>query len=187
MSYSFQPLSDEELDAINIIPKGIYSFEVSKSTRKTSRAGNPMAELKHQNNGNCPKCLEVIFKYVDPYEPLVEWFMETQKLLPEAHCSEFGREEKRQMKMFSEKKSRAKWKESAHNWNAAIDVFRNCPGNIYDEDWFRGEFAKHIPEWLDWYGRIGSRFQELPHLEPKDWKALAENAVLRLVRPTKGT
>jgi hypothetical protein len=46
MSYSFQPLSDNELNAINLVEDGEYEFEVVKSTRKTSRAGNPMAELQ---------------------------------------------------------------------------------------------------------------------------------------------
>lgn len=46
MSYNFNPLNDEELDAINLVPKGNYDFTVVKSTRKTSKNGNPMAELQ---------------------------------------------------------------------------------------------------------------------------------------------
>lgn len=46
MSYNFKPMSDEELDAINLVPDGIYNFEVVKSTRKVSKSGNPMAELQ---------------------------------------------------------------------------------------------------------------------------------------------
>ncbi len=45
MSYNFQPFSDEELNAPDLIPIGIYDFEVVKSTRKVSKSGNPMAEL----------------------------------------------------------------------------------------------------------------------------------------------
>lgn len=45
MSYSFNPMSDEELDAFDLIPEGVYNFEVIKSARKTSKSGNPMAEL----------------------------------------------------------------------------------------------------------------------------------------------
>lgn len=45
MSYSFQPMSEEELNSINLVDDGIYDFEVIKSTRKTSKSGNPMAEL----------------------------------------------------------------------------------------------------------------------------------------------
>lgn len=47
MSYSFNPLSEEELEAINLVPDGIYNFEVLKSTRKVSKSGNQMAELQH--------------------------------------------------------------------------------------------------------------------------------------------
>lgn len=43
--FTFQPMTDEEIDAINIIEEGKYSFEVLRSIRKTSQKGNPMAEL----------------------------------------------------------------------------------------------------------------------------------------------
>ena len=46
MSYSFNPLTEEELDAIDLIKEGVYNFEIVKSTRKVSKAGNAMAELQ---------------------------------------------------------------------------------------------------------------------------------------------
>jgi hypothetical protein len=46
MSYSFQPLTDEELDSYGLMESGIYNFEVNKATRKTSKNGNPMCELQ---------------------------------------------------------------------------------------------------------------------------------------------
>ncbi len=46
MSYDFTPLTDAELDAINLIEEGIYNFEVVKSERKTSKSGNPMAAIQ---------------------------------------------------------------------------------------------------------------------------------------------
>ena len=46
MTYSFNPMTDEELDAINLLPDGDYDFLVAKSTRKTSKSGNAMAELQ---------------------------------------------------------------------------------------------------------------------------------------------
>lgn len=46
MSYSFTPLSDDQLDAIDLVPEGIYNFEVVKSTHKTSKSNNAMAEIK---------------------------------------------------------------------------------------------------------------------------------------------
>ena len=46
MSFEFTPMSEKELDAMDIIPDGEYDFEVIKSQRKTSKAGNAMAELQ---------------------------------------------------------------------------------------------------------------------------------------------
>lgn len=43
MSFEFNPMSDEELDAL--LPDGEYSFEVISSSRKQSAKGNPMAVL----------------------------------------------------------------------------------------------------------------------------------------------
>lgn len=43
--YTFKPMSDEEIRAMNLIPKGQYVFEVYASTRKVSKSGNPMCEL----------------------------------------------------------------------------------------------------------------------------------------------
>lgn len=44
--YNFTPLTDEQLNAIDIVPDGVYDFQVIKSTRKDSKAGNPMAALQ---------------------------------------------------------------------------------------------------------------------------------------------
>jgi hypothetical protein len=46
MSYNFNPMTDEELEANNLIEDGEYDFEVVKSTRSTSSKGNPMAALQ---------------------------------------------------------------------------------------------------------------------------------------------
>jgi hypothetical protein len=43
--YNFTPMTDEQINSSNIIDAGIYDFEVIKSVRKASKAGNPMAEL----------------------------------------------------------------------------------------------------------------------------------------------
>lgn len=45
MSYNFTPMTEEEINAANLMEEGIYNFEVVKSSYKTSKAGNPMAEL----------------------------------------------------------------------------------------------------------------------------------------------
>lgn len=46
MSYTFQPMTEAELEAMSLVPEGIYDFEVLKSTRKISKSGNDMAELQ---------------------------------------------------------------------------------------------------------------------------------------------
>lgn len=46
MSYSFLPMTEEEINAPSLIDDGVYDFQVLKSTRKTSQKGNPMAELR---------------------------------------------------------------------------------------------------------------------------------------------
>lgn len=46
MSYNFKPLSDEELESINLLQDGTYNFQVNASTKKISKSGNPMAELQ---------------------------------------------------------------------------------------------------------------------------------------------
>jgi hypothetical protein len=45
MSYNFKPKTEEELGQFNLLPEGIYPFEVIKATRKKSKSGNDMAEL----------------------------------------------------------------------------------------------------------------------------------------------
>lgn len=45
MSYSFNPITEEELNRSELVDDGVYDFEVIKATKKLSRAGNPMAEL----------------------------------------------------------------------------------------------------------------------------------------------
>lgn len=43
--YKFPSMSDEELNAVDLVEDGIYDFEVIRSKPKMSHAGNPMAEL----------------------------------------------------------------------------------------------------------------------------------------------
>lgn len=46
MSYSITPMSEEELNAFDLIEEGIYDFEVLKAERKISKSGNHMAQLQ---------------------------------------------------------------------------------------------------------------------------------------------
>jgi len=45
MSYSFSPMTEEELNSFPMLEPGVYDFEVLKSTRKVSKSGNDMAEI----------------------------------------------------------------------------------------------------------------------------------------------
>lgn len=46
MSYNVNPMTEEELNAFDVIEEGIYDFEVLKAERQTSKSGNPMAKLQ---------------------------------------------------------------------------------------------------------------------------------------------
>jgi len=47
MSYNFDYMDEKELESVfQLIDPGVYNFEVLKSTRKTSKSGNPMAEIQ---------------------------------------------------------------------------------------------------------------------------------------------
>lgn len=44
--YTFTPMTESEIQASSLLEAGVYDFQVAKSTRKTSKSGNPMAELQ---------------------------------------------------------------------------------------------------------------------------------------------
>lgn len=46
--YTFNSMTEEQLDALSLVPPGNYDFEVLKATKKVSKTGNPMAELQVQ-------------------------------------------------------------------------------------------------------------------------------------------
>jgi hypothetical protein len=43
--YTFNPMTDEELENAGLLEPGVYDFEVAKASQKISKSGNPMAEL----------------------------------------------------------------------------------------------------------------------------------------------
>ncbi len=103
-----------------------------------------------------------------------------QAKCPEFHLSEAGRGQERQNQMFKEGKSRAKWLESAHNFNCAIDTFVMLPGveTLYPKQWYMETLRPEIPSFLAWLGE-STRFPELPHIEVREWrKLLFRNAAL---------
>ncbi len=139
--------------------------------------------LKHDNSGKCVKCLEIILRYPGFHEGLRNWFLDFQYMHPEAHISCAGRGKDDQEALFQRKASRAHYGESAHNYNAALDLFENTgkTSEIYETEWFHRILALALPDWVTWYGRPGSKFYELPHIEVAAWKELKEKGDLRLV------
>lgn len=143
-----------------------------------------MAQIKHQNNGLCPKCKEIFEAYPNFSQKLRGWFILLQSKHPEAHISCAGRGFLDQEAKKESGASRASYGQSAHNWNAAIDIFILLPNtDIYDEKWFDKILAPEIPFFINWYGAKGSVFYELPHLELREWRGLKIAGDLNLVEP----
>lgn len=139
--------------------------------------------MKHLDNGHCPRCVEIINRYKGFHQPMYQWFFDFQLKHPEAHVSEAGRGEIDQEAAFNRRASKARWMQSAHNYNCALDIFET--GNdrrlIYETNWFRTVLANNIPKWITWYGAPGAKFPELPHVELKGWRELAKKGSLWLV------
>lgn len=136
----------------------------------------------HLNNGNCGKCDEIFDKYPDFHEGLRSWFKRFQAAHPEAHISCAGRGKADQEAEFLAKRSRARFGQSSHNCNCAIDIFCIIAClSIYDRGWFNTVLEPEIPEFIEWYGRPNSVFPELPHCEVKEWKGLFAQDLVKLV------
>jgi hypothetical protein len=139
---------------------------------------------KHSNNGNCQRCLEIIDRYPDFNKDLKQWFKTLQKEHPEAHISCAGRGKQDQEEAVIRKASKAHFGQSAHNYNAALDFFElagKSSKDIYEREWFESVLAPEIPDWIEWYGKPGAKFPELPHVELKGWRQLASKGILKLV------
>jgi len=82
--------------------------------------------------------------------------------------------------------SRAHYGQSSHNFNCAIDFFRLVQtGATFDSPWYRdvlGPVVLADPN-LVWYGKPGSVFLEMPHVEKADWKALVSTGQAKPVEP----
>ena len=140
--------------------------------------------MKHENNGACQKCLEVINAYPGFHEPLKDWFIATQKALPEVHVSEAGRGKARQAACLKSGASKAKFGKSAHNYNCALDLFEmggDDIKNIYEKKWFIEKLAPTLKDSIEWYGKKGAPFFELPHIELKGWRDMVKAGTLKLV------
>ncbi len=139
--------------------------------------------LKHKNVENCDKCLSILDRYPGLSVDLRNWFLDFRKLANEAHVSCAGRGKADQTNAFNNHLSRSRWGESAHNYNAAIDIFEqtNDFKNIFEIKWFEETLKPLLPPWLQWFGAPDSPFYELPHIQIRDWKSLVKQGTLRLV------
>ena len=149
--------------------------------------------MSHINTGNCDKCEQILNTFPGFHAELKAWFKKTQQKVKDAHISCAGRGRSEQEAAFQSGASRAHYGESSHNFNCAIDVFRlTLTGASYDRPWFRDSIGTAVYSnnadparmvELKWYGMPGSKFLELPHIEVNDWKALAEQGLVKLVEP----
>lgn len=145
---------------------------------------------KHENNGDCKKCNEILDNYPGFYSPFRSWFKDLQKKNPETHCSDAGRGKLKQAEYKAVGRSKADYGQSSHNVNAGIDLFENAgdKSNIYEKKWFEEVVKPAVSKSkethgisLVWYGMPGSSFYELPHVEVQNWRELLAEGKLKLV------
>lgn len=143
--------------------------------------------MKHLNNGNCPQCELILNRYSGIYQPLYTWFKTLQKIYPSAHVSCAGRGQLDQEACFIRGASKARYGESAHNANAALDLFEldGDKANIYEKEWFNKVLVPNIPDWLRWFGVKNAKFYELPHVEVLNWRFMLSKGQLKLVEPIR--
>lgn len=141
--------------------------------------------LKHTNDGACLKCAEIFARYPGFDAQLQGWFQSFQRAHPEAHISCAGRGRELQESYKAAGASRAGYGDSAHNYNAAIDIFEQQGerANIFERAWFDRVLAPEVRKcaWLNWYGEPSADFPELPHVEIAGWRPLAKQNSLTLV------
>jgi hypothetical protein len=137
--------------------------------------------MSHVNDAHCEKCQEILNKYPNVEKVLRDWFEAFQLRHSEAHISCAGRGKKDQTDVFDRGVSRAQWGHSAHNYNCAIDIFVNYPGDIYNKAWYGRVLKPFLIDALEWYGELGSVFYELPHVQVKAWRDMKSQGLIRLV------
>jgi hypothetical protein len=137
--------------------------------------------MSHINNGDCPKCKEIFDKYPGFAMSLRSWFVMMQAKFQDLHISCAGRGHLEQEECFAKGASRARWGHSSHNLNAAIDMFFLVDGKYNVERHRYDMIASEIPDYVEWYGRPGASFPELPHYELKNWRELSAQGILKPV------
>jgi hypothetical protein len=120
------------------------------------------------------------------------WFMAAQSQDHRLHCSKANRGALEQDQLFERRATRARWKQSSHNFGAAIDTFFLVDGKAsWDiKLYFNlfGTIGEDIPEFIRWYGiKEGKNdFWELPHFELRHWRRMVTNMELKAVEDENG-
>jgi hypothetical protein len=139
--------------------------------------------MSHSNNaGACAGCESLFDKY-EVFEPSLRlWFDTLRDTHPDAHISCAGRGHVDQEAAFARGASKARYGQSAHNYNAAIDLWQMVNG-VYtlSQAWFDAVVAPALTSDLKWYGERGAVFYELPHVEIANWRERVAAGTLKLV------
>ena len=137
----------------------------------------------HKNTGRCEYCQKVFDRYPGFHPGLRAWFEGVQNTTPDAHISCAGRGRMDQEAAFHRRASKAHYGQSSHNFNSALDIFREAPTveEMYDAEWFSEFIQSALTQDLDWYGAPGAKFFELPHVEIRGWEALKGLGEITLV------
>lgn len=138
--------------------------------------------MSHDLSGNCQKCDSILDLYPGFHEELRTWFKALQLDNPELHCSAAGRGKIEQEILFMRGASRAHYGESAHSYNAAVDVFFLIDGqyNLLNSN-FERVIEPNIYSNITWYGNPKAQFYERPHCEISSWKQMVKDGTLKLV------
>jgi len=138
---------------------------------------------RHQNlHGECPACESLFDTYPNFNADLRLWFNALRCSAFDAHISCAGRGQVAQEAAVARYASKAHYGESAHNYNAAIDLWQLTSDGKYslDPDWF-DQIMKDLPTTFAWYGSPEAAFYERPHVELASWRVLKHNGQLTLV------
>lgn len=146
--------------------------------------------MSHSNDpGNCVGCEKLFDLYPQFNVELRDWFSSVRSEFPDAHISCAGRGRVAQEAYFQRGASLAHYGKSAHNYNMAIDMWKNDTSSeshyCLDRKWFLEVFKKFpIAGKFKWYGEPGTHFQELPHVEILKWyDKVYEGSENKLVEP----
>jgi Protein of unknown function (DUF669) len=65
----FTPMTEEQIAEANLLPEGVYDFEIVDATEKTSQAGNEMIELK----------VRLFDERGDHHSVIFDWLLSTER------------------------------------------------------------------------------------------------------------